>query len=286
MRQLTEFVTSRSSETSSEISQNSKSRWTSRLHVGTKKASLDQTKAGASFTLFLGKISPQASIDECGLAKKYGKLGAIVGKGSSGSVQLVTRQSDGVAFAVKRFRAMCPIEDEKAYVRKIKVEFHIGSRLQHGNIIETFDLFEVDKHWYEVMEYAPYCLFETVLSRKMSAEEIECSFLQILVGVSHLHRLGYAHQDLKLENVVVTKQGIMKIIDFGSATMCRHPTTKEVILSTGKLPQKRVLQCLGRLSLLQVSLDAFHTWPRRYFCTGPTTPRKPTSGLWQSCIAA
>ena len=278
-------MASRSSEASSEISQ-SNSRWTSRLHVGTKKASLDQTKTGAPFSLLLGKISPRASIDECGLAKKYGKLGAIVGKGSGGSIQLVTRESDGVVFAVKKFRTMCPIEDEKAYVRKIKVEFHIGSRLQHDNIIETFDLFEVDKHWYEVMEYAPYCLFETVLSRKMSAEEIECSFLQILAGVSHLHQLGYAHQDLKLENVVMTKQGIMKIIDFGSATMCRHPTTKAVILSTGKRPRNVVLQYLGRLTLMQVSWDAFHIWPRRSFCTGPTTPRKPTSGLWQSCIAA
>ena len=163
----------------------------------------------------------------------------MIGKGSGGSIQLVTRDSDGLVFAVKRFRAMCPIEDEKAYVRKIKVEFDISASLHHGNIIDTFDLFGMDKQWYQVMEYAPYCLFETVLSRKMSPEEIECSFLQILAGVSHLHRLGYAHRDLKLENVVVTKQGIMKIIDFGSATLCRNPATRQhVTLSTGKRPSK------------------------------------------------
>ena len=284
MLKLTISMVFRGSETSSETSQ-STSRWTNRLHVGTKKASLDQAQPGAPFTLFLSKISHRTKIDECELVKKYGKLGAIVGKGSGGSIQLVIRESDGVVFAVKRFRAMCLIEDETAYIRKIKVEFDIGARLHHGNIIETFDLFEMDRQWYEVMEYAPYCLFEIVLSREMSTEEKECSFLQILAGVSHLHRLGYAHRDLKLENVVVTEHGIMKIIDFGSATMCRHPTTRHVTHSSGKRPTTSPIS-FHRLIFMQVLWDVFLTWLRRSFCTVLTTPRRPTSGPWQSCTAA
>jgi serine/threonine protein kinase len=226
-------VAFRSSDIKSKISQ-SNSRWSHRLHVGTKKGQLEHTQAQDPIPSTPGHIGPTSKLNDCGLVKKYGKLGAVVGEGATSSIQLVKRDSDGVAFAVKRFRPRSVIEDETAYIRRVKIEFNIGSCLHHGNIIETLDLFEVDKQWYEVMEYAPYCLFETALSKKMSVEEIRCSFLQILAGVSHLHRLGYAHRDLKLENVVVTEKGIMKIIDFGSATSCRHPVTGKVTLATGK----------------------------------------------------
>jgi hypothetical protein len=233
MNLLTKFVAFRSSDIKSKIPQ-SNSRWSHRLHIGTKKAQLEHTQAQAPIPSTPGQIGARSKLNDSGLVKKYGNLGAVVGEGSTGSIQLVKRDSDGVVFAVKRFRPRSVLEDETAYVRKVKIEFSIGSCLHHGNIIETLDLFEVDKQWCEVMEYAPYCLFEIALSKQMSTEEIRCSFLQILAGVNHLHRLGYAHRDLKLENVVVTEKGIMKIIDFGSATLYRHPVTGKVALATGK----------------------------------------------------
>jgi serine/threonine protein kinase len=264
MHQLTTYLLCRSPEMKTEDVQPA-SRWMHRLHVGTKKPKLDQTQSRTPSPHFLGHIVFRSKLDDCELVKKYGKLGATVGEGSGGSIQLVTRHSDDVVFAVKRFRAKCPIEDERAYVRQIKLEFNIGSRLHHGNIIETFDLFEVQGQWYEVMQYAPYCLFEMVLSRKMSREEINCSFLQVLAGVRHLHQLGYAHRDLKLENVVVTEKGIMKIIDFGSATMCRHPVTGHMTPTTGKRSTTLSSTFSEKLIFTQVLWDASLTWPPRCF---------------------
>lgn len=232
MHQLTTYTLSSSSETNS-VNSLSKSRWSHRLHVGTRKGSLDETQSGASSPHFFGYIAHRSKVDDCELVKKYGKLGATVGEGAGGSIQLVTRPSDGVVCAVKKFRAKSPHEVEREYARKVKIEFNIGSCLRHRNIIETLDLFEIHGHWYEVMEYAPYCLFEIALCREMSREEINCSFMQVLAGVRHLHRLGYAHRDLKLENIVVTEKGVMKIIDFGSATMSRHPHTGRLTLTNG-----------------------------------------------------
>ncbi|KAL9108467.1 MAG: hypothetical protein Q9227_006801 [Pyrenula ochraceoflavens] len=171
--------------------------------------------------------------DDHGLEAKYGKFGKVLGSGAGGSVRLLKRSSDGVTFAVKQFRDRHSWESEKDYSKKVTAEFCIGSTLHHGNIIETLDIIQENHHWYEVMEYAPFDLFAIVMTGKMSREEVSCSFLQIVNGVSYLHSMGLAHRDLKLDNVVVNEHGIMKLIDFGSATVFRYPFENDIVLASG-----------------------------------------------------
>lgn len=173
--------------------------------------------------------------DDHGLQSKYGKFGKVLGAGAGGSVRLMKRSSDGTTFAVKEFRARHSYETEKEYAKKVTAEFCVGSTLHHGNIIETLDIVHEKGKWYEVMEYAPYDLFAIVMTGKMSREEISCSFLQILSGVTYLHSMGLAHRDLKLDNVVVNEFGIMKIIDFGSASVFKYPFEGGITLASGML---------------------------------------------------
>lgn len=172
--------------------------------------------------------------DDHGLQSKYGKFGKVLGSGAGGSVRLMKRSSDGVTFAVKQFRERHSYESEREYSKKVTAEFCIGSTLHHGNIIETLDIVHEKGRWYEVMEYAPYDLFAIVMTGKMSREEIACCFLQIFAGVTYLHGMGLAHRDLKLDNVVVNEHGIMKLIDFGSATVFRYPFETDIVLASGK----------------------------------------------------
>jgi hypothetical protein len=174
--------------------------------------------------------------DNHGLTSKYGKFGKILGAGAGGSVRLMKRSSDGVTFAVKEFRARHSYESEKEYAKKVTAEFCVGSALHHGNIIESMDIVQEKGKWYEVMEYAPYDLFAIVMTGKMSREEISCAFLQILSGVTYMHSMGLAHRDLKLDNVVVNEFGIMKIIDFGSASVFQYPFENGVVLASGTYP--------------------------------------------------
>lgn len=172
--------------------------------------------------------------DDHSLEAKYGKFGKVLGSGAGGSVRLLRRSSDGVTFAVKQFRERHSWESEKDYAKKVTAEFCIGSTLHHGNIIETMDIIQENHRWYEVMEYAPYDLFATVMTGKMGRDEIACSFLQIVNGVSYLHSMGLAHRDLKLDNVVISEHGIMKLIDFGSATVFRYPFENDIVYASGK----------------------------------------------------
>ncbi|KAA8904661.1 kinase-like domain-containing protein [Sphaerosporella brunnea] len=171
--------------------------------------------------------------DDYGLNKKYGKLGKVLGSGAGGSVRLMKRSSDGVTFAVKEFRARHTYETEREYAKKVTAEFCIGSTLHHGNIIETLDIVHERGRWYEVMEYCPYDLFATVMTGKMTREEVACCFMQILSGVTFLHSMGLAHRDLKLDNVVINEHGILKIIDFGSASVFRYPFENGIVEAHG-----------------------------------------------------
>lgn len=172
--------------------------------------------------------------DDHGLEARYGKFGKVLGSGAGGSVRIIKRNTDGVVFAVKQFRARHSYETEKEYTKKLTGEFCIGSTLHHGNIIETMDLVHEKDAWFVVMEYAPYDLFAIVMTGKMSREEVACCTLQILNGVTYLHSMGLAHRDLKLDNVVVNEHGIMKIIDFGSAAVFRYPFENDIVLASGK----------------------------------------------------
>ena len=172
--------------------------------------------------------------DDHGLTTKWGKFGKVLGAGAGGSVRLMKRSTDGTTFAVKEFRARHSYESDKEYAKKVTAEFCVGSTLHHGNIIETLDIVQEKGKWYEVMEYAPYDLFAIVMTGKMSREEVTCSFLQIFSGVTYLHSMGLAHRDLKLDNVVVNDQGIMKIIDFGSASVFKYPFEDGTTLASGE----------------------------------------------------
>ncbi len=193
-------------------------------------------------------VQGQSTFSESdGLEMKYGKLGKVLGKGAGGSVRIVKR-GDGITFAAKEFQPRHVHESEREYKKKVTAEYCIGSMLHHGNIIETMDIVYVNGKWWEVMEYAPYDLFAIVMTGKMSKEEVHCCFLQILRGVEHMHSLGIAHRDLKLDNVVVSREGIMKIIDFGSASVFKYPLEKELILASGK----HLSTCSARMPLTRL----------------------------------
>lgn len=195
------------------------------------------------------------------LSKKYGKWGRVLGSGAGGTVRLIkaSQKTGGSTYAVKEFRPRRPGESEKEYLRKVTAEFCVGVTLHHINVIETVDIVCDHGHYYEVslrgkrlrgpsadqtaesggpngtaeltsqiMEYAPYDLFSVVMSGKMNRPEIYCVFRQIIDGVNYLHSMGLAHRDLKLDNCVMTSDNIVKLIDFGTATVFHYPGKHQI----------------------------------------------------------
>ncbi|EDO16549.1 hypothetical protein Kpol_1064p31, partial [Vanderwaltozyma polyspora DSM 70294] len=173
--------------------------------------------------------------DDAMLAEKYGIFGKELGSGAGGSVKVITRPSDNEVFAVKQFRDKKPNESMGSYSRKCMSEYLIGSTLLHPNIVETLDIFSDPKNnkFFQVMEFCPVDFFAVVTSGSMSRGEVNCCMRQMAEGVKYLHDKGLAHRDLKLDNTMMTEDGIVKIIDFGSATIFKYPFAKNTIMAHG-----------------------------------------------------
>ncbi|QSL65630.1 hypothetical protein MERGE_002943 [Pneumocystis wakefieldiae] len=165
------------------------------------------------------------------LSYKYEKYGKPVGSGTGGSVRLLS-SCDGTVYAVKEFRKRAPYETGREYRKKVSAEFCVGAALHHPNIIQTLDFVSDGSRYYEIMEYAPYDMFSIVMSGKMTREEIYCCIKQILQAVDYIHNLGLAHRDLKLDNLVMNENGIVKLIDFGSAIVFRY-SSKNLVKASG-----------------------------------------------------
>ncbi|EAS31311.3 HAL protein kinase [Coccidioides immitis RS] len=164
-------------------------------------------------------------VDTCDLHEEYtnssrlpGRRGKEVGKGATATVKIMYRKSGDkdVPYAVKEFRKRGQKEDEQEYEQKVKSEFSIANSLDHPNIVKTFRLCTHNGRWNHVMEYCSYGeLFSLVQKDYLTPRDNACFFKQIMRGVGYLHENGIAHRDIKLENLLLSDDGYIKITDFG-----------------------------------------------------------------------
>lgn len=80
------------------------------------------------------------------------------------------------------------------------------------------------------MEYVPFALLDLLdydrwAERAWSFDAISCFFAQVVDAVAHMHEYGIAHRDIKVENIMVARDGTVKLIDFGSAAVSRNLLT-------------------------------------------------------------
>ncbi|KAL7947872.1 kinase-like protein [Trichoderma barbatum] len=168
-------------------------------------------------------------------SKLLGRHGKHLGKGAASKVSLMVRKNFPTEmYAVKEFRGKSGRESKEDYDKKIKSEFSIGKSLHHPNIVETIRLCTDHGRWNHVMEYCSEGdLFSLVqkghLKGDAKLKDRLCLFKQLIQGVNYLHANGIAHRDIKLENLLITKDSKLKITDFGvSEVFCgTHPGLRE-----------------------------------------------------------
>ncbi|KPI34763.1 putative serine/threonine-protein kinase RTK1 [Cyphellophora attinorum] len=173
------------------------------------------------------KISKESPI-RC-WCDEYERMAGAVGDGKTSTVGLLRRRKTGVVYAAKQFKNFSG-KKEKTYATNVLAEFYIADGLRHPNIIQTYNLCTIDGALSMVMEYAPQNLLDLSASGILT-DDAENYFQQLVAGVAYIHSTGFAHRDIKLENVLV-KDGQIKIIDFGTISTGKWMPTADV----GSLP--------------------------------------------------
>jgi serine/threonine protein kinase len=136
---------------------------------------------------------------------------------SNANVTLYNRTTQKVAVKIilkRKIAAMGPdcIEDP---MKEIAALQFVGN--DHPNVLGQIDCISDANNFYSVMDFADGGeLFLHIEANGRCSEEVARQyFSQILNGLKHLHSLGIYHRDMSLENMMLTRDGVCKIIDFG-----------------------------------------------------------------------
>jgi serine/threonine protein kinase len=142
-----------------------------------------------------------------------------LGKGAHSSILHVRRSEDGSQYALK----LVPIDspDDLKYLEQAQHEFRVAQMLDHPNLIKVFAL-ETHRNWlFRIKEVR--LLIEYVNGRTLDTfpripiPQLVQIFVRVADGLVHMHRRKVCHGDLKPNNIMLSRTGEVKIIDYGLA---------------------------------------------------------------------
>jgi cyclin-dependent kinase 7 len=168
--------------------------------------------------------------------QKYTKLRQL-GRGAYGKIYLVSVNNKEMA--LKRIKANSEEGVDLSAIREIK----ILREIQHPHIIRVFDVFsEKKKRMCLLMEYIPFDLRNIINQKSFFFNELEAVEIvyQMLQAMDFLHRKAILHRDIKPSNILITSQGVCKLIDFGLARTFdarNDPLTKNVCTRWYRSPE-------------------------------------------------
>jgi eukaryotic-like serine/threonine-protein kinase len=126
--------------------------------------------------------------------------------------------------AIKVLREQYAADEE--FVRRFYQEAESAAKLSHPNIVNTFDVGRQDSTYFIVMELVDGpSLAEIIAADGRLPEPVAIDYAtQIASGLAYAHRQGLLHRDIKPANILVTKDDVVKLSDFGIARAVSQQT--------------------------------------------------------------
>ena len=105
------------------------------------------------------------------------------------------------------------------YVERFYKEGRLAAKMNHNNIVQAIDVGEVGGLYYFVMEFVEGKTLHDDLSKGKIFNEDEAIdlILQLVSALGHAHSLGLVHRDVKPKNIMINKDGVVKLADMGLA---------------------------------------------------------------------
>ena len=175
---------------------------------------------------------------------------------------------------------------EGKFRKKFEKEAQTIMRLNHPNIVKVYEFFEENGTLYYSMEFIDGCSLSDYVKKNGSIPEAKCLSLirKIAETLGYIHSQNELHLDITPRNIMMTKGGMIKLIDFGVSKHYsedgEQSTTTPVAHSDGYAPKEQYLS--EGVIKFSPATDVYALAATMYFMLTATTP--PNANARQQCL--
>ena len=161
------------------------------------------------------------------LGKRYEILGRI-GSGGMADVYKGKDHKLNRYVAVKVLKS--DYRNDESFIKKFVSEAQSAAGLMHPNVVNVYDVGQDRGLYYMVMELVEGITLKEYIEKKerLSAKETISISIQMISGIQAAHNHNIIHRDIKPQNIIISKDGKVKVTDFGIA----RATTSTATIST------------------------------------------------------
>ena len=161
------------------------------------------------------------------LGKRYEILGRI-GSGGMADVYKGKDHKLNRYVAVKVLKS--DYRNDESFIKKFVSEAQAAAGLMHPNVVNVYDVGQDRGLYYMVMELVEGITLKEYIEKKerLSAKETISISIQMISGIQAAHNHHIIHRDIKPQNIIISKDGKVKVTDFGIA----RATTSTATIST------------------------------------------------------
>ena len=172
---------------------------------------------------------------------------SIIGRGAFGEVHVCREIKTGNIYAIKKMKK--EVLSQKNQVIHIRSEQLFMSKVKSPWIVDLKASFQEDDYLYLVMEFCPGGDFMSLLIKKDILPEEEARFYtaELILAVDSIHKLDCIHRDIKPDNILIDKNGHIKLSDFGLAKISEklYENNKNDNFNKNKLTHQKLFSCVG-----------------------------------------